>query len=429
MAWLDALRGIAALAVVADHVTQVTLTSVRPHIYHWFDLGNYGVFVFFMISGYIVPASLERKGSVRTFWVSRVFRLYPMYMVAIALAFLPWMAGLRALSGVKQDPANSVFAQLLMMGDGLAGPNLPNVVWSLTYEMAFYLLLTFLFIAGLHRRSWWYALGFGVAAVMFGGVLPKQVISGHAATPWLVSLTADALIVAGLAGAIVLRGKLRLAAAALAAGVALLLLTVNTHQNWVYPWEIPTILGLMFTGTTLYRAERGEYPWSRAIAVAAGTIGLAIAAGIWHSQVWGFRPSTILVWRERWFVTLVLAGLTFGVGLMFQHVRVPKVIAWLGLVSYSIYLLHPLLLQVLRNYVLNGHKYLLWQQALIVLGYTVVVVAVASVSYLIIERPAQQAGRRVARWLDARYGSDRRISRPPPKPEPHAESLDAQPVI
>jgi peptidoglycan/LPS O-acetylase OafA/YrhL len=38
---------------------------------------QYGVFVFFLVSGYIVPASLERKGSVHGFWVSRVFRLYP----------------------------------------------------------------------------------------------------------------------------------------------------------------------------------------------------------------------------------------------------------------------------------------------------------------------------------------------------------------
>ena len=28
-----------------------------------------------------MPASLERKGSVRTFWVSRLFRLYPLYLL------------------------------------------------------------------------------------------------------------------------------------------------------------------------------------------------------------------------------------------------------------------------------------------------------------------------------------------------------------
>ena len=48
------------------------------------------MFVFFLVSGYIVPASLERKGSVRGFWVSRVFRLYPLYLVALVTAILLW---------------------------------------------------------------------------------------------------------------------------------------------------------------------------------------------------------------------------------------------------------------------------------------------------------------------------------------------------
>jgi peptidoglycan/LPS O-acetylase OafA/YrhL len=50
---------------------------VRDSVYQWFDPGQYGVFVSFLVSGYIVPASLERRGSVRGFWVSRAFRLYP----------------------------------------------------------------------------------------------------------------------------------------------------------------------------------------------------------------------------------------------------------------------------------------------------------------------------------------------------------------
>ena len=56
-----------------------------------------------------------------------------------------------------------------MMSNVLYGNNLPNVVWSLSYEMMFYLLLTTLFIARVHKRSSWYALGFAVAAVAIGG--------------------------------------------------------------------------------------------------------------------------------------------------------------------------------------------------------------------------------------------------------------------
>jgi peptidoglycan/LPS O-acetylase OafA/YrhL len=184
--WLDALRGIAALAVVFDHLSQVTLRSTRPAVYGWIEPGRYGVFLFFLISGYIIPASLDHKGSVRMFWVRRVFRLFPMYLVTIGLVVLLSAVGQESLRGAESDPVNSVLAQLLMMSDALAGPNLPNVVWSLTYEMTFYLLVTFLFVTGVHRHSGWFAAGFGVCAVALGGVLPRLYLSGHVARPgWL----------------------------------------------------------------------------------------------------------------------------------------------------------------------------------------------------------------------------------------------------
>src|SRR5262245_27028351 len=82
---LAALRGFAALWLVFDHGSGLLLQQARSLLYHWFDFGQYGVFVFFLVSGYIVPASLERKGSVKAFWVSRAFRLYPMYLLALVL--------------------------------------------------------------------------------------------------------------------------------------------------------------------------------------------------------------------------------------------------------------------------------------------------------------------------------------------------------
>ncbi|MBO0809499.1 MAG: acyltransferase, partial [Actinobacteria bacterium] len=93
LAWLDALRGFAALCVVFDHAGSVMFWHVRAVTYQWIDTGQYGVFVFFLVSGYIVPASLERKGSVRTFWVSRVFRLYPLYVLALVAGLVLWRTG------------------------------------------------------------------------------------------------------------------------------------------------------------------------------------------------------------------------------------------------------------------------------------------------------------------------------------------------
>ena len=404
LAWLDALRGIAALAVVYDHLGPYLLASLRAHIYHWIDVGQYGVFVFFLISGYIVPASLERKGSVRTFWVSRIFRLYPLYLLAVGLAVVLWAIGRGSLHGAGGDPETSVLAQLLMMSNVLAGPNLPNVVWSLSYEMVFYLLLTALFIAGVHKRSGWYAVAFGAAALLLGGVLPQQYFSHRLSSPHLIALVADVVLIAGLAIAVVLRGAPRLLGAGLAGILAVLLVAFN--GGWIYPWEGLAILGLMFTGTALYRAEQGQYPWSRAIAVAVATIGMSIAAGLWHSHAWHMSGEAELLWERRWFFAFFLAGLTFGGGLLLRHVRVPRWLAWLGLISYSVYLLHPLLIEVYYHSPWGHHRHTVGVQLALLGLFLVVLIAVSSLTYLTVERPMQNVGRRVGKWLDVRYGPD-----------------------
>ncbi len=249
------MRAIAALFVVFDHLSYYLLQHVRTEVYNWFDAGNYGVFVFFIISGYIIPASLERKGSVRTFWVSRLFRLYPLYLVAVGIAVMLYLVHFGSLRGEGSDPEASVLSQLLMMSNVLGGQNLPNVVWSLSYEMVFYLLITALFIARVHKRSSWYALGFAVAAVAIGGLLPQAYLIHNVATPRLIALVADLAVLAGLAFAVVLRGMSRLLGAAMAAVVAIALLAFN--GGWIWPWEALSILALMFTGDDVLPSRAG----------------------------------------------------------------------------------------------------------------------------------------------------------------------------
>jgi peptidoglycan/LPS O-acetylase OafA/YrhL len=405
LAWLDVLRGIAALAVVFDHLSYYVLQHGRTIVYQWFDPGNYGVFVFFIISGYIVPASLERKGSVRTFWVSRLFRLYPLYLLAVGIAVTLYFMHFGSLRGEDADPETSVLSQLLMMSNVLAGNNLPNVVWSLSYEMVFYLLLTALFIARVHKRSSWYALAFAAAAVAIGGLLPQAFFTNNVATPRLIALVADLVVIAGLAFAVVLRGMSRLLGAAIAAVVAVALLAFN--GGWIWPWEALSILALMFTGTVFYRAEQGQYPWRKAIAVGATVLVFAIVAGLWHSRAWGMSAHAELLWSRRWVSAFLLAGLTFGAGLAFRHVRWPRVLTWLGLTSYSIYLLHPLIIEVYHHFSWTRHHHHFWQQAIIFLAFFAVLIAVSSATYLLVERPMQNLGRRVGRWLDAQFGPDR----------------------
>ena len=347
LAWLDALRGFAALCVVFDHMSTLVLQHVRSDLYVWFNGGQYGVFVFFLVSGYIIPASLERRGSVRGFWVSRAFRLYPLYIVGIAVSLLAWKTGFGPIHGADTQPRTWVYSLPFMMSNMIDGANVPNVIWTLSFEMVFYLLLSALFTFRVHRHSAGYALTAAIGAVALGGILPISGLS-HAIGNRRVAIAADMLLLIGLALAISGRRAPRAVGGALAAATGLTLLLFNT--SYPYNWSGLTILALMFTGTMLYRAERGEFGRVKAAVIAVVVFALAIAAGVWHSMMWHMNAADQRQFDLQWISCLVLAGGTFAVGMALRHRTVPRALAWLGLVSYSVYMLHPIVLNAYRSF-------------------------------------------------------------------------------
>jgi peptidoglycan/LPS O-acetylase OafA/YrhL len=495
LAWLDALRGFAALCVVFDHGSTLLLLPVRTFLYQWFNLGQYGVFVFFLVSGYIVPASLERRGSVRGFWISRAFRLYPMFLLVLVLSAVAYKTGHGTVANAGEHPAAAVLGWLFMMQNLAAGLNVPVVTWTLSYEMVFYLLLAGLFSWGVHRRSGLYATAFAVGAVALGGVLPMAAL-GHWSNrpgqgPLILNAITDVLLLAGLGLTVLSRSRLSRAGASLAALVALVLVTFN--QSYPYPWSGCVILALMFTGTVIYRvwgdsAPRGgdsvsrggatplsvsrggatplhpprmgqlrppisppredaqkaapaspaaavagvKAPWwplagsaktalPRAVAgvkaswlrfagaaktAASGLRGsrwltggfvvlvfvVLTVAGDWHGARYGYH------WQVQWTTSVLLAGATFGVGLAVRKVRIPRWCAWLGVISYSVYLLHPLVFDAYRSIPVLHRKHTMPDQILFFAGLLAVIFGLSALTYYLVEKPMQRLGRRVAAW-------------------------------
>jgi peptidoglycan/LPS O-acetylase OafA/YrhL len=423
LAWLDGLRGVAALCVVYTHFGARVLPAVHAWIYRIFDPGLYGVLVFFLISGYIVPASLERKGSLRTFWLGRLFRLLPLFGLVIAAALLLHAAGLTGPRGLSKNAAAAVLAHLFMLNDLLGENNLLVVIWTLSYEMVFYLLLTALFTVGLHRRSGTFAGVFGAGALLLGGVLPVTWLTGHhvlgGATE--LALAADVLTIGGLALAVATRGWPRALGAWLAAGTGLILVAVNGHRMG---YEGLTILALMFTGSVLYRARHGQISRRAAAVVAAGVFAAVIAAGAWHIPALSTATSQGAVQQEQrdWVVSVALAGLTFAVGLALQERRVPRVLTWLGLVSYSVYLVFPLLVDLYDDIPFpRGYQSQPWLQAAVSAAFLLVLLGCSAATYYLVEAPMQRLGRRAAARLDA----GRRLTLAPPAGQARRHEAEA----
>lgn len=376
------------------------LQPIRDFLYHWLNLGQYGVFVFFLVSGYIVPASLERRGSVRSFWIGRAFRLYPLYALAVILALIAWRTGYGSIYGGQHHPSASVASQLLMLSNVLSGPNVPNVVWTLSYEMVFYLLLTALFTLRAHRFSGGYAVTFAVAAVALGGILPMSALRRGVFNPVWLDLIADALVLIGIALAVTGRRAIGAVGAALAALTGLTLLTVN--QGYPFPWSGYTILALMFTGTLIYRAEQGQVRWRPALTLVGTVIVLTVAAGAWHHLSVKMGPHDQAEWQWQWATSIIGAFATFAIGMLARHRKIPPVLSWLGLISYSVYLLHPLLLNAYRSIRPLHHPHPLPTQFLIAAVLIAVLLACCSLTYLLVEAPMQRRGHRLARALQQR---------------------------
>jgi peptidoglycan/LPS O-acetylase OafA/YrhL len=129
-----------------------------------------------------------------------------------------------------------------------------------------------------------------------------------------------------------------------------------------------------------------------AAAITLGVLALTTYAGIWE----GAQRHHDHHWQLQWATSILLAGATFGVGLALRHARVPRWCAWLGMISYSVYLLHPLVFDAYRSVPVLHRTHTLPDQVLFFAGLFAVVIGLSALTYYFVEKPMQGLGRRVA---------------------------------
>jgi len=148
---VDALRGIASLAVCWFHMTLAYSDDNVIKI-----SGNYGwvgIDIFFVISGFIIPFTLH-QGDYRitqnwgAFIQKRVIRLSPPYLIAATMSLLLFY--LSALGpGFKGTEPNfstvQIFLHFAYLNAIFDYPWLNPVYWTLAIEFQFYLLISLLF--------------------------------------------------------------------------------------------------------------------------------------------------------------------------------------------------------------------------------------------------------------------------------------------
>jgi peptidoglycan/LPS O-acetylase OafA/YrhL len=181
LATVDVLRGVAALAVSWFHFTNGNQAFLADGwLKHSGAYGWLGVEVFFVISGFIIPLSLDRGGyrlhDFGTFVLKRVLRLDPPYIAAIVVILgLGWLSA--QLPGFRGQPQDVSLAQVLLhlgyVNVFFGYPWLSPVFWTLALELQYYLAIGLLFPLAIARRETMRAVVI-VALASLGFVFPAE---------------------------------------------------------------------------------------------------------------------------------------------------------------------------------------------------------------------------------------------------------------
>jgi peptidoglycan/LPS O-acetylase OafA/YrhL len=151
---LDAIRGIAALLVVAQHTLEQVWPGFAAFSADYVSVGRVGVVAFFLVSGFIIPFSLERVGSLKQFWVSRIFRLYPLYWFSVISSTILFVLG---PIHRHPTPVHTVIIDFLgnltMIQRLFNIPGVSGLYWTLLAELAFYGSISILFTLGWSRQT------------------------------------------------------------------------------------------------------------------------------------------------------------------------------------------------------------------------------------------------------------------------------------
>ena len=333
--FLDVLRGVAVAFVLLQHLTEDVSQPILWWGHRWINFGRLGVALFFLISGFVIPYSLERANSLKVFWVSRVFRLYPIYWFSLLVVIAFHFAGNHVMEREYVERFwRTMAVNVFLIQEFVHVPHAMGLYWTLTLEMVFYVIFSVLFGLNVNQKS----------------------------TLWCWCSCA----------------------------FLALLGCVDKFGHHKMPTSHVALIVFATFGTVLFRYYSGLVSGRQLALLAAGvTVATGIAFGL------GFRSPLARTGLEEWtsvsmFNSYMGAVVVFAIIFSYRANDFAFAFRWLGTISYSIYLLHYPIWILWEG--VPHHGWIsgpLWEMGII--GSAILV---SSVTYLAVEKPAVELGKK-----------------------------------
>jgi peptidoglycan/LPS O-acetylase OafA/YrhL len=367
----DTLRGIAAICVLAHHLLYtfwrkpeivanliaypaiVQPTDAAPRVQlpdfglpdFW---GHFGVALFFLISGFVIPFSVARLPATG-FGIARILRIWPTYVIGLTVTLFCVAANAAASGLVFPYAINEVLSHYLILPrwPTLTRP-VDGILWTLEIELAFYA-----FCLVVRRR---------------------------------IRQFENSIFLVGLISIPV--------AFAVGAGVNVLLawsVPIYALAHWAS--SMAQFITYMLVGTAFYYFFKARIGLSALLVIQTGLLLAFVASwrlGVMSNQGWSGPICYLLAYA-------VFAAMYAGRNLF---LTIPKplrfVLACLAAISYPLYVVHGVLgYSILARASAAGVS-----PATALLFALAAVLLLATILHFLVEVPSQAAGKRLA----TRYG-------------------------
>ena len=348
----DLIRLLAASQVVLVHLHD-HLHLPLPQVIDFFP----GVWVFFIVSGFLVTASLARCSSLREYLRNRVLRIYPALwaMTAVTVVLLALFGQLNSATPVPKFLAyvigQATIVQLvdgglgMFRGFGTGGVN--GVLWTIATELQYYAALPLmLWIAGTTatRRTTVLSILFCVSVLIYQLMLPLSLQT--------VGAPPDAAKYL----------------------VVIVYTSIATHL-FGFLFGVFFYLGL----PQLIRFVRGKFVYW----LAGYAAFVLVIYGVFGLVGWDLERNTAAMLCER----LLLTGLVFSFA--FSLPGLAETLLRRNDISYGVYIYHMLVINILVQFGLTG----LWRYGVLC---ALAVAAISFASWRLVEKPALSIKRRPA---------------------------------
>lgn len=344
VASLTGVRAVAALLVLGTHAAYTTGKYTHGFVGLVYSRMEIGVPIFFVLSGFLLfgpwvkaAAAGGAPPSVPRYAWHRVRRIMPAYVVTVVLAFLiyhfrtggpnpghTWIGLFRNLTLTQIYTDNYMFSYL---HQGL------TQMWSLAVEVAFYValpILAYLLLVVLCRRRW-------RPLLLLGGLLALTAIS----PAWMVFVHTTDVLPDG--ARLWLPGYL----AWFTGGMALAVLKVMGVRCYGFIALPLAVISFVIASTPI----AGEPTTSPA----------------------GLAPALVKVGFYTAIATLMVAPLALGDRGWYARLLSTRPMVWLGEISYEIFLVHLVIMEIAMVEVLHWQVYTGSAAALFVVTLTMTI--------------------------------------------------------